>query len=388
VARWVYGVTSPSDVSPAANATPALTVGPVRVVGTGLLGTSVGLGLRACGVDVVLADPSPTALAMARDLGAGRLPGTDDNEPALVVVAAPPDVTARVVATELVEHPAAVVTDVASVKDLPMKELEELLPDRKDLSRFVGGHPLAGRERSGAVAARADLFLGRPWVLTPDPRVPARVLAAVRAVVLDLGATPVTMTAAAHDAAVARVSHLPQVLASLVAARLRDAPADAVTLAGQGLRDVTRIAASDPTLWVQILGANAGPVSQVLRALQQDLDRVATALEALAADSQAPGARAVVAAAIQDGNDGHARIPGKHGAPATRYEVVTVLVPDRPGELGRLFSEMGEIGVNLEDLHLEHSPGQPVGLAELSVLPAARPVLQAALLERGWSLPG
>ncbi|GAB2672759.1 prephenate dehydrogenase [Thalassiella azotivora] len=368
-------------------AAPPRTRGPVHVVGTGLLGASVGLALRALDVDVVLHDPSPTAVAMARDVGAGRLPADDEAPARLVVVAVPPDVTARVVGEALNRHPHAVVTDVASVKVLPWAELETHL-GADALARYVGSHPLAGRERSGAVAARADLFAGRPWVLTTRPELEAATLGAVRDLVLDLGATPVPMSAPAHDAAVARVSHVPQVVSSLVAARLRDAAPDAVALAGQGLRDVTRIAASDPTLWVQILGANAGPVTEVLQALRDDLDEVVTALRALDADPAAPGARATVARAIRDGNEGQARIPGKHGAPATRYEVVTVLVPDSPGELARLLHEVGQAGVNLEDLHLEHSPGQPVGLAELSVVPSARSHLEGELAARGWTLAG
>lgn len=365
------------------------TTGPVRVVGTGLLGASIGLGLATRGVDVVLADPSPSALALARDLGAGRLPQPQDAEPALVVVAAPPDVTAAVVAAELAAHPAAVVTDVASVK---AGLLAELTASGADLSRYVAGHPLAGRERSGAVAARGDLFVGRPWVLSPAPAGRPEAAAAVRDLVLDLGATPVTMDAAEHDEAVALVSHAPQVAASLVAARLRQAGPEAVALAGQGLRDVTRIAASDPALWVQILGANAAPVAAVLRGLRDDLDDVLAALEQLASEGRdgvpAPGARAALARAIAAGNEGHARIPGKHGSAPTTYALVTVVVPDRPGQLGRLFGDMGDIGVNLEDLHLEHSPGQPVGLAELSVLPAERSRLEAALRRRGWTVHG
>lgn len=363
---------------------PARTRGPVRVVGVGLLGASVGIGLTSRGVDVVLADPSPSALALARDLGAGRLPAPDEAPPALVVVAAPPDVTAEVVALELATWPEAVVTDVASVKAGP---LGKVAAAGADVTRYVPGHPLAGRERSGAAAARGDLFVGRPWVLTGEAG-PA--LEAVRDLVLELGATPVLLDAEAHDEAVALVSHVPQVAASLVAARLRDAPASAVDLAGQGLRDVTRIAASDPGLWVQILGANAGPVLSVLKALRADLDEVVAALEALAhdADGGAPGARAALARTIAAGNDGYARIPGKHGSAPTAYATVTVVVPDRPGQLGRLFSDMGEVGVNLEDLHLEHSPGQPVGLAELSVLPAARERLETALRERGWTVHG
>lgn len=355
----------------------------MRVVGAGLLGASTGLGLRALGVDVVLDDPSPAALALAVDLGAGRR-RRDDDAPTLVVVAAPPDVTADVVARELVAYPDALVTDVASVKHgVRLALLEVGAPT----SRYVGGHPMAGRERSGAVAARGDLFVGRPWVVTADDAEPLAV-AAVTDLALDLGAVPVQMSAADHDEAVALVSHVPQVAASLVAARLREAADPAVALAGQGLRDVTRIAASDPALWVQILGANAGPVASLLRLLRDDLDVVVGALEDLDAAPDAPGARAALARTVAAGNDGVARVPGKHGAPPTTYALVTVVVPDRPGQLGRLFSDMGEIGVNLEDLRLEHSPGQPVGLAELSVLPTAREHLETSLADRGWTVHG
>ncbi len=248
----------------------ALELGTVRVVGTGLLGASVGLGLSASGARVLLADVSPTALALARDVGAGVPdPGTERVD--LVVVAAPPDVTAAVVADELKAHPDAVVTDVASVK---AGVLAALTASGADLRAYVGSHPMAGRERSGAVAARGDLFLGRPWVLSPAPGGDAAALAVVRRLALALGAVPLAMPASEHDEAVALVSHLPQVAASLVAARLRHAPDAAVALAGQGLRDVTRIAASDPALWAQILAANAGPVTAVLEQVRDDLDRV------------------------------------------------------------------------------------------------------------------
>ncbi len=365
---------------------PLRTRGPVRVVGSGLLGASVGLGLSAQGVEVVLDDPSPTARALARDLGAGRLPADSDADPVLVVVAAPPDVTADVIAAALASWPDAVVTDVASVKGRPLALLQAA--GTSGLERYVGGHPLAGRERSGAVAARGDLFVGRPWVLTPSEHTDRAAVAAVRDLVVDLGAAPVVMPAAEHDGAVARVSHVPQVAASLVAARLLDAEDDAVALAGQGLRDVTRVAASDPELWVQILGANAGPVAQVLRALRGDLDSVVAALEALAADAEAPGARADLARALDAGVRGQARIPGKHGAAPQRFAVVTVLVPDRPGELARMLATMGEAGVNLEDLRLEHVPDRLVGLAEVSVVPSSRERLEQVLRDGGWDLAG
>jgi prephenate dehydrogenase len=370
----------------------------VKVVGTGLLGTSIGLGLAASGVRVVLSDPSPTALAVARDLGAGtvHVPQASD-EVGLVVVAAPPDVTAEVVLAELAAHPAATVTDVASVKS---GILAEVTARGGDLSRYVGGHPMAGRERSGPVSARGDLFIGRPWVVCAGPKADTDRVEAVRRLAFALGAVPSVLGAAEHDASVAVVSHLPQVAASLVAARLRQAPEGALALAGQGLRDVTRIASSDPLLWAQILAANAGPVLAALRAVRADLDTVIAGLADIAAEDGdaatpaapaapgAPGARAAVARVVADGNAGRERIPGKHGGQATRYTVVTVVVPDEPGSLARLFADIGDARVNVEELALEHAPGRAVGLVEVSVLPAVRELLEAALAAAGWRVVG
>jgi prephenate dehydrogenase len=367
----------------------ALELGAVRVVGTGLLGASVGLGLSASGARVLLADVSPTALALARDLGAGT-PDDVGEQVDLVVVAAPPDVTAAVVLDELKAHPDAVVTDVASVK---AGVLGSLRAAGADLRNYVGGHPMAGRERSGAVAARGDLFIGRPWVLSPVPEGDPAALSRVRRLALALGAVPVVMPATEHDEAVALVSHVPQVAASLVAARLRHAPDAAVALAGQGLRDVTRVAGSDPALWAQILAANAGPVAAVLTQLRDDLDRVLDALDALARErpehgSSAPGhavgARGAVAGVVADGNLGRERIPGKHGGVPARYAVVTVVIPDEPGALGRIFADIAAAGTNVEELTLEHAPGRAVGLLEISVLPGVREHLQEALSASGW----
>ncbi|NNH23838.1 prephenate dehydrogenase/arogenate dehydrogenase family protein, partial [Pseudokineococcus marinus] len=336
--------------------------------------------------------------ALARDVGAGRLAGPAE-DPSVVLVAAPPDVTAEVVAERLRAHPRAVVTDVASVKGAVLDGVAAALArdgaDPSAVLRYVGGHPMAGRERSGATSARADLFTGRPWVLVPpdgaqggapdgaqggarggasaaptgdvagDPGGPAAgALERVLDVVADCRGVPVVMGAAEHDEAVALVSHVPQVAASLVAARLLEAPSGAVALAGQGLRDVTRIAASDPGLWVQILGANAAPVARALHALRSDLD--------------------AVLGALVDG----ARVPGKHGADPVPVEVVAVLVPDEPGSLARLFADVADLGVSVEDVKLEHAPGRLLGLAELSVLPAGRPRLEAELPPRGWRVAG
>ncbi|WP_353711840.1 prephenate dehydrogenase [Arthrobacter sp. K5] len=352
--------------------------GPVVVIGTGLLGTSIGLGLRGRGVAVYLSDPSPTNQAVAVDIGAGLpLTAMGDESPELVVVASPPDVTADVVERALAGYPYATVVDIASVK---AAILNDLRTRSADLSRYVGTHPMAGREKSGPVAARGELFTSMPWVVCPTEESSAGAVQAARALATDLGAVVSQFTAEEHDGAVALVSHLPQVMSSLLATRLQDTPLHALSLAGNGLRDTTRIAASDPTLWVQILGANAGKVVQILYGVRDDLNRLIGTLE----DPAAAGARLDLAQLMSEGNAGQARIPGKHGGPPQAYSWLTVLVDDRPGQIARLLTEIGEIGVNLEDLRLDHSSGQNVGMVEISVLPSAHDLLVEALSDRGW----
>jgi len=240
---------------------------------------------------------------------------------------------------------------------------------------------MAGREVSGPAAARSDLFEGRTWVLTTDGAAPESV-ALVRGVVESFGAVVSEMSAAAHDRSVALVSHVPQLMASLTAARLDAAHADDIAIAGQGLRDVTRIAASDPTLWGEVVRANARDVAPLLRQVRADLDAVLESLDQVRTDGTDPS----VVDVVRRGNAGYARIPGKHGAVAQRYSLVPVVIPDEPGGLARLFDFVGAQDVNIEDLALEHSPGQPVGLATLSVRPEAADVLTGALRSAGWTV--
>ncbi|GAA1696054.1 prephenate dehydrogenase [Microbacterium sediminicola] len=351
--------------------------GTVRIVGAGLLGASIGHALRAAGVDVALEDTSPAQLSLAVDYGAGRA-ATAQDRPTLIVVAVPPDVVADVVERELRTHPGVVVTDVASVKLEPLRTLRER---GVDLTHYIGSHPLAGRERGGAISARADIFVGRPWVVCRDAETPAADLALVESLALELGAMPLEMTPEDHDRSVALVSHVPQLVASLLAGRFTDAADGSLRLAGQGVRDTTRIAASAPELWVQILSANAAPVVDVLDQLSVDLARVADALRA----PDAPGARREVADTIRRGNEGVERLPGKHGQ-NRRFATMVVMVDDTAGQLGRLFGDLGELGVNVEDLRLEHSPGAPFGLAEVSVVPAALHGAAEGLEQRGWKI--
>lgn len=352
--------------------------GQVHIIGTGLLGASIGLGLRASGVEVTLADVSPTALALATDYGAGRPRSHDDAPPQLVIVATPPDVVADVIEHALSEFDQAVVTDVASVKLQPFQELKRR---GVDLTRYVGSHPMAGRERGGAIMARADLFAARPWVICRDEETPAAALSLVEAVALELSAIPIEMAPEQHDTAVGIVSHVPQAVASLLAARLIDAKEHHIALAGQGLRDTTRIASGDPELWVQILIANAGPVLHELESVHSDLARLIAALQA----PQEPGARRTIADLLSAGNRGVSRIPGKHGG-SEQFVTIPVLINDRPGQLAALLTEIGDLGINMEDLRLEHSPGAQLGFAEISVLPEVAEQAVADLIARGWRI--
>lgn len=352
--------------------------GPVRVVGAGLLGTSLGLALRKHGVDVILADTSRASQALAIDYGAGREAAIGD-EPQLIVVCVPPDHTADVVAAELAAYPHAVVTDVASIKAPVVAELTAM---GIDLARYVGSHPMAGRERGGAISGRADLFIGRPWVVVPHSTTSQSAVDLVTDLSLDVGSVPVNMEPIEHDHAVAAVSHVPQVVASLLAARLISTSAQEISLAGQGLRDTTRIAASDPSLWVQILSLNASQVAPVLKDLAADLQNVIAALE----HPEASGALSTISRAIEAGNRGVERIPGKHGGRHTSYSTVIVMIDDRPGQLAQLLAEVAQIDVNLEEIKLEHSPGAQIGLVELSVMPEQEQRLVADLTERGWRI--
>ncbi|MFD3683466.1 prephenate dehydrogenase [Nocardiopsis sp. NPDC058631] len=385
----------------------------VTVIGTGLIGTSIALALRARGVDVTLSDPDPASLRLACDLGAGR-PLEESSDPSaapadVAVVAAPPAVVPAVLRRAQDRGLAHVYTDVASVKASVLAEAERL---GCDMATFVPGHPMGGREKQGPGAARADLFLGRSWALCPTGKAGPETVAAVSEIARLCGADPLVLDAGAHDRAVALVSHVPHVASSAVAARLVSGDAAALTLAGQGVRDVTRVAGGDPAMWTEILTHNAAPVADVLDAVAADLAATADALRGVAAgagtgvlpggaepvpgtvEAGGPFAGAEALAPVRDlldrGRAGHGRIPGKHGTVRLpEYTVIPVVIPDEPGTLGRLFASSAAAGVNIEDVRIEHTPGLPLGVAELHVLPEAVDTFVRALAADGWSVhPG
>ncbi|GAA1887037.1 prephenate dehydrogenase [Streptantibioticus ferralitis] len=354
------------------------------VIGTGLIGTSAALALSQRGVTVHLKDHDPDAARTAAALGAGT---TDEPQGPvdLAIIAVPPAYVAATLAEAQRAGAARGYLDVASVKGGPRRDLEAL---GCDLSQYIGTHPMAGRERSGPLAATADLFEGRPWVLTPTPATDTEVLNLALELVALCRAVPVVMDADAHDRAVALVSHTPQLLSSMVAARLEHADDSAVRLCGQGIRDVTRIAASEPAMWIDILSANPGPVADILAEVATDLGETVEALRSLQSADEAKrrDGTAGIERVLRRGNAGRERVPGKHGAAPAVYEAVVVLIGDQPGELARVFADAGAAGVNIEDVRMEHSTGQQAGLLQLMVEPKAVPVLTAALRERGWSI--
>ncbi|MEX0429156.1 prephenate dehydrogenase [Nocardioides sp. DS6] len=354
---------------------PAL-VGPVEIIGTGLLGTSVGLACRRAGLEVVLSDTSPGHVRTARGLGAGRkrLPA---DRPQLVVVAVPPAQLGAVIVQALRDTEAydAVVTDVGSVKSAPLDEVAAAVP-AQTLRRYVGGHPMAGSERSGPLAGTASLFDGRPWAVTPHPAADPAAVALVEELAGLCGAVALRLDPEAHDRAVARTSHVPHLMSALVAARLTSAPADHLALSGQGVRDVTRVAAGDPALYGQIVAGNARAVTELLTEVRAQLE---TLIEAVSG-----GDGEALRAVLAEGVAGTQAIPGKHGGPQTPGASVFVSVPDHPGELARLFADAGESGVNIEDVHIDHDPGRPVGLVELLVAEDGAERLLTSLESRGW----
>lgn len=264
--------------------------GPILVVGTGMVGTSIGLAATRAGLSVWLSDPDSDNLRTACALGAGTAAPTDASA-SVVVVAVPPAHVADAVVGAL--RSGAVVTDVASVKQPPVIEVASRVGPQM-MARYVGSHPMAGSERSGPSAARADLFVGRPWVITPNPHSDPSAVRLIHALIRLCGARPVVLSPYEHDVAVAATSHLPHLLAVLAAGQLAQASPEQLKTCGPGVRDVTRVAAADPDLWVQILTSNDKAVRDQLVAVRRRLDELIAAL----ADSDGDRLRRILARGV------------------------------------------------------------------------------------------
>jgi prephenate dehydrogenase len=335
----------------------------VAVIGTGLIGTSIALAARRAGAAVAGWDRDPAVLATAA-AGAGLTPAGSLDEAVggadLVVVATPIGAVPGVVVAALAAAPSVIVTDAASVKTPVIDEVRAKAP-AAHLSRFVPGHPMGGSERSGPEHASASVVDGIVWVLAPTPETDPDAAERLRLWVDAIGARPVVMGPDRHDRLVAVVSHLPQVASTTLmgtAADLEAGEADALLLAAGGFRDLTRLAASQPALWSDILVANR---EQVAAAIDLFVQRLNVLRDLIAAGN---------AAAVESTFDAAKRARlGLSAKPTVRAGVAVwqVEIPDEPGALARITAVLGEGGVNIEDLQIVHSPEGGRGTVHLTV---------------------
>ena len=341
----------------------------VRIVGSGLIGTSIGLGLVQRGVHVQMVDRDLKAQALANDLvGGGEI-----TDPELVVLAMPTSHLTEVIERENQLDLNCTFMDVGSVKSEVVLHVQSISGLSK---RFLPTHPMAGREIGGAGSARADLFQGRSWILTPTADVDPAARGLVLEVIESLGATPIELSAIDHDRAVAKISHLPQIASSLIAKQLTGTPSEWMELAGQGLRDTTRIAGSDESLWKEIIYSNRTELRQLLINLQNDVQAMIDSLN----DPEE------IAALIAQGRAGKSLIPGKHGGKAREYWYLPIVIDDKPGQLGAIFNECAAMDVNVEDLNIEHSPGQLSALITLALSQSDAEKLSNHLTSIGWNV--
>ena len=364
----------------------------VVIIGAGLIGASIGLALRRRSVDVAVIDADPHVESRAVELGAGRhVEGQEKFE--LAVVCVPPSSTASVLRDAQRRGLADSFSDVAGVKTKVLADAETL---GCEMATIVGGHPFAGRERGGPDNADRELFTDRPWVLCPTLRTSGEALLAARRLAEGCGAVAIVMSPEAHDAAAARLSHVPQLLASALAAVAAPLDERSISLAGQGFRDLTRIAESPPGLWREVIAENAMEVAAALRDLIEELAPLQAALVEVAVGSPGVAESAPlhsardrkVRNAVQDlvlaGNDGRRRLPLKPGRPATSASSVVVAVSDRAGELARLLFDAAAVDVNIEDVHVQHGAAAARGLVDLDIAIEDVGRLLEALAARGW----
>lgn len=351
----------------------------VALIGTGLIGGSVGLALARSGTEVRGFDADPARALRAKELGVvsevassirDAVDGVD-----VVVVAVPVGHVAEVVVAAL-DAGAPLVTDVGSVKAPVVSAVEAARPELAP--RFVGGHPMAGSEQEGLDGADAELFRGATWVLTPTPRTDPAVFAALRGLVVGLGAEVVAVSPEHHDALVAMVSHVPQLAASTlmdVAATQGDEHATLLRLAAGGFRDMTRIAASDPGIWPDICVANRDAIVAALDDYVSALEHV----RALVDGADRTGLLDV----LQRARRARRNLPVGAAVSGPLVEL-RVPVPDKPGVLAEVTTLASRLGVNISDLEIAHSLEGQAGVLVLVVAEAGAGELEDGLGALGY----
>ncbi len=374
-------MTSQDDPPPVSGRSPRATSsgpagrgGPRRaeVIGTGLIGASLGLALRSRGWRVTGRDAKPERTAEALAMGALDALG-DDLDAEVVFVATPSGAvgaTARAVLAEPGRRPDAVVTDVSGVKEPVVAAVAH--------PRFVGGHPMAGSEQAGLDGADADLFVGATWVLTPTSATEPAAFSRLQGVVTELGADVVALAPADHDRLVAMVSHVPHlVAATLMNAAAQGAEQDAalLRLAAGGFRDMTRVAAGHPGIWPDVCVDNAGAIVPALDQLLADL--------AAMRERIAEGDRSAILTQLERASRARRSLPARAVRPESLAEL-RVPVPDRTGVLAELTTLAGDLGVGIHDIEIAHSAEGPRGVLVLVVDAAEADKLHAAVVSRGY----
>jgi prephenate dehydrogenase len=352
----------------------------IAVIGTGLIGGSIGFALVGLGHEVVGFDLDRERLARAAEIGAITAVADGVRTAAvgadLAFVALPVGAIAAAV-VELLDAGVPLVTDVGSVKGPVVAEVARRCPNRA--ARFVGGHPMAGSEQEGIEGARADLFVGAAWVVTPTPATGDDIYTTLNGLLRELRAEVVAVTPEEHDVLVSFVSHVPQLAASTLmdVATTHEAQHRALLrLAAGGFRDMTRIAASQPSIWLDILTSNR--------------DAVLGALDAYLVGLQ--HARDIVAAGDRDALEkllGRARA-ARRNLPvgismATRLVELRIVVPDSPGVIAEVTTLAGRLGVNVVDLEIAHSMEGAAGVLVLIVAAADADGFEAGLHDLGYS---
>ena len=354
----------------------------VAVVGTGLMGTSIAMAAARAGDQVRGFDADEGALAVAAQrsslTAASSLEACVEGA-TLVFVCTPVPALGKLVVESLRATKDAVVSDIGSVKSHLMVEIEQEA-GAGDLHRYVGGHPMGGSERSGPEHASASVLDGIVWVLAPGPSTDATAVDRLEGWTSKVGARPVRMPADRHDRLVAIVSHLPQVASTALmglAATEEAGEPEILLLAAGGFRDLTRLAASNPHLWSDILVANRDAIARSIDLYRERLAELRDLV--LAGDTtgvedafaRAKAARLTLAAKPQV---------------RSGVWVLQVPVPDRPGVLAEVTAAMGEAGVNIEDLQIVHSAEGGGGTVHLTVAADKAAEADRALRER-WFEP-
>jgi prephenate dehydrogenase len=345
----------------------------IGIVGTGLMGTSVALAAARRGDEVSGWDPDDAALAAS--VARGALDAAASLEQAVVgadlaVVAAPIAQLPGVVADVLqAAGPQTTITDVASTK-------ASVVAATNGAARFVGGHPICGAETRGAENANADLFQGATWFLTPAAQTDAESYRLVHSLVSDLGATPVAIDAAAHDRLVALTSHVPHVLANIVANHVGAARVEGhepLANAGGSLRDMTRIAGANPRIWVDIFLDNAEQIRGELAEHRRRIEQVEDAL--------AQGNAGFLARWIGEASQNRRRMLEREYPSPGELQRLRVHVPDRPGVLAGITQALGAERINIEDFELHHMSPERGGTLTLLVTGEGEARRAAELLE-------